>query len=105
MKSIDTARSMPLAAGPNVTAVIDRTRKRLIELRTTDPANHFPECQHCFTSHFHNGARTFERGTHPPARAAVDAARRAAPDSKRNPEALDRADAHNTPMPIIRVAA
>jgi hypothetical protein len=105
MKSIDTARSIPLAAGPNVTAVIDRTRKRLIELRTTEPANHFPESQHCFMSHFHNGARTFERGTHPPARAAVDAARLAAPDSKTNPEAPDRDAVHKTPMPVIRVTA
>src|SRR6185503_3692738 len=105
MKSTDTARSIPLAAGPNTTAVIDRIRKFFIEAMATAPANHFPERQHSFMSHLDSGARTFERGTHPPATAALQAARLAAPDSKSNPEALNRAHAQKTPMPIIRAAA
>src|SRR6478672_1283015 len=105
MKSTDTARSIPLAAGPNITAVIDRIRKLLIEVTTTAPANHLPECQHCLMSHFRNGARTFERGRHPPAKPAAEATRLAAPDSRINPEALNRSAAHKTPIPIIRAAA
>jgi hypothetical protein len=105
MKRMDTARSIPLAAGPNIRAVIDRSRKLLIEVMTTEPANHLPECQHCFRSHFPNGVRTFDRGTHPPATPAAEAARLATPDSKINAEALSRAADHKNPMPIVRAAA
>src|SRR6185312_6559929 len=105
MKSTDTARSIPLAAGPNTTAVIDRIRKFFIEVVTTAPANHFPERQHSFMSHLNSGARTFERGTHLPATPAAAAARLAAPDSKSNPDALNWAHAHKTPMPIVKAAA
>jgi hypothetical protein len=105
MKSTDTARSIPLVAGPNTTAVIDRIRKLFIEVVTTAPANHFPERQHSFRSHLNSGARTFERGTHPPATPAAEAARLAAPATKSNPEALNRAHAHKTTTPIVRAAA
>jgi|SRR6266404_489958 hypothetical protein len=101
MKSTCTARRIPLAEGPNITAVIDKTRKLLIESMTTEPANHLPECQHCFMSHFHKGARTFERGTQPLATPTAEAAKLAAPDSKINPEALQRVVADKTTRPLI----
>src|ERR1044072_4066880 len=105
MKSIDTARRIPLAEAPNIAAVIHKIKKLLIESVTLAAVNHFPECQHCLMSHFHNGARTFETGTHPLAHATARAAKLAAPDIKINACTLQRAVAHSATTPPSSTAA
>jgi hypothetical protein len=105
MKSVDTARKIPLAEAPNIAAAIHKIKKLPIESITLAPVNHLPECQHCHMSHFHNGARTFEIGTHPLATPTAKAAKLAAPDSKINPCALQRAVAHRATTPPSSTAA
>ncbi|SRR5258708_4408081 len=105
MKSVDTARRIPVAEGPNITAVIHKMMKLLVESMTLEPANHLPEYQHCFASHLHKDARTLEMGTQPLATPTADAAKLAAPDSKISPDALKRAVAHKASTPPSSTAA
>jgi len=105
MKSVATARRMPLAEAPSINAVIDRIMKLPIERMRLEPASHRPESQHCFTSHFSNSGRTLQKDTQPLATGIAEPAKLATPDSKMKPELVQRAVADKNIAPPISTAA